>query len=789
MYSLLLAALLLQARTDVVADSARRDSLQQRIVREREGERGEREGRRIPVTDEHLRTAFRTTAAGTMLRRARAARFEQDTALASYEASTYLRISAGIGFSKIGRDRLVFRHENATVVRWHRDVGAWVEVKGARTHLPADAGEVERENADMVNDSDLSPVPYYPGHEPLFSFNGSARVKSTVDERDLVHPIAEGAEAYYTYAIGDSMVFRLPDGATVRLKELLVRPRESRWNVAVGSLWFDVASGQLVRAAYRLAMPMDVWAIVKEEDPEDYEEIPVWVRPMITPMRAQITSIGVEYGLHRGRFWLPRLRTAEGSAQVSFMRVPFKFEQSFRYASVNAIDSLPRIVIATRPQPPDSLSDADKDAWRDSVRLVRREAIRDSVRLGLRDPGFDCDSAGMRTSTRRREDVGLAVAMRIPCDMRRLTSAPELPKSLYDDGEEIFGSAEMEALKREALAMGVQPPLAIGSIPPTLHWGLEFTRFNRIEGFSTGALVEQPLGAGYTAGLLARIGHADLRPNAELSLQRSNMTRLIRARGYHRLVAANDWGNPLSFGSSLSGLLFGRDEGFYYRATGVDVEWSRDDKALWSYRAFAERHGAASVENEFSLGAAFIPNITVRPARFAGAAARFVHTKGLDPRGFRLFTDVRLEGAASDSSASAYGRAAADFTLSQGFGRGSLSLTLSGGSSAGELPPQRRWYIGGAHTVRGQRADTAVNGDAYWLTRLELGGRLQAARPVIFGDLGWVGSRTAWREVARPMSGAGFGLSILDGLVRFDLSRGIHPVRRLRFDAYVEARF
>jgi hemolysin activation/secretion protein len=150
---------------------------------------------------------------------------------------------------------------------------------------------------------------------------------------------------------------------------------------------------------------------------------------------------------------------------------------------------------------------------------------------------------------------------------------------------------------------------------------------------------------------------------------------------------------------------------------------------------------------------------------------------------------VRLEGAASDSSASAYGRAAADFTLSQGFGRGSLSLTLSGGSSAGELPPQRRWYIGGAHTVRGQRADTAVNGDAYWLTRLELGGRLQAARPVIFGDLGWVGSRTAWREVARPMSGAGFGLSILDGLVRFDLSRGIHPVRRLRFDAYVEARF
>lgn len=767
MHVLLLAALALQVQVDVKTDSVRR----------------------IPVTEAHLRTAFRTPAAGTMLRRARAARFEQDSALVSYEASTYLRISAGLGFARIGRDRLIFRHENATVVRWHRDVGAWIEVKGARTHLPTTPEEAEREGADIVNDADLSPVPYFPGHEPLFSFNGSDAMKATVDERDLIHPIAEGAEAYYTYAVGDSVTFRLADGTTVRLRELLVRPRESRWNVAVGSLWFDVVSGQLVRAAYRLAVPMDIWAIVKEEDPEDYEEIPVAVRPMISPMYAQITSIGVEYGLYRGRFWLPRLRTAEGNAQVSFMRVPFKFEQSFRYASVNAIDSLPRITIVRRPQPPDSLSEADQEAWRDSVRNVRRQAIRDSVRLGLRNPGFDCDSLGMRTSTRRHEDVGLSVAMRVPCDTRRLATAPELPKSLYDEGDELFGSAEMEALKREALAMGVQPPLAIGGIPPTVRWGLELTRFNRIEGFSSAVQVDQPLGAGYTATLLGRLGHADLEPNAELSLSRTNLTRLMRIRGYHRLVAANDWGNPLSFGSSLSALLFGRDEGFYYRATGAEVEWSRADRALWTYRAFAEQQSPARVENEFSLGAAFMPNIAARRARYAGGAARFVHTRGLDPNGFRVFTDVRLEGAASDSSASAYGRGAADVTISQGVRRAAVAVTLSGGSSVGELPPQRRWYLGGAHTVRGQRVDTAVSGNAYWLARLELGGGFQAARPVIFGDVGWVGARDRWRTVGRPMSGAGVGVSVLDGLIRVDASRGIHPVRRIRLDMYVEAKF
>ena len=114
---------------------------------------------------------------------------------------------------------------------------------------------------------------------------------------------------------------------------------------------------------------------------------------------------------------------------------------------------------------------------------------------------------------------------------------------------------------------------------------------------------------------------------------------------------------------------------------------------------------------------------------------------------------------------------------------------MSGGSSLGDLPSERRWYMGGAHTVRGQRPDTAVSGDAFWLARLELGGRFQAARPVVFGDIGWTGSRERLGEIGRPLSGAGVGLSVLDGLVRVDLSRGIHPGHRIRLDTYVEARF
>lgn len=757
-------------------------------------EEREREPKRASVTAQHMATAFRTPAARALLERARASRLRQDSALQAYEATAYLRVSAGMSISKVGRNRLIFRHENVTRVKWNRDVGAWVDVKGARTVIPIAPKEVQEEEArEPLEDADMVSIPYYPGQEPLLAFNSNGVVKAQVDERELVHPLAEGAEAYYTYIAGDSMSFRLPDGKIVALRELRVRPRQPKWNVAVGSLWFDVASGQLVRAAYRLAEPMDIWAHVKEEDPQDYEEIPIWVRPMITPMRAQVSAIAVEYGLYQGRFWMPRLRLAEGHAQVSFMRVPFRFEQSYRYHSVNVVEPLPEIRVASRPEPPDSLDEAEREIWRDSVNDARREARRveaDSVRRGLKT-GVGCNESDMRIMTRRNRNANLKVAVRVPCDMAALASSPELPKSIYDDGEEIFGSVERDALIKEALAMGAQPPMAFGSVPPTVAWGLEFTRFNRVEGLSTGALVEQRLGGGYTARLLGRIGFADLEPNVELGISRTNLTRTITVRGYNRLVAANDWGNPLAFGSSLSSLLFGRDEGFYYRATGAELEWLREKPtgARASVRLFAEQQRSARKELDRALGPAFIANTEARKGGYAGLAGRLTHSKGLDPNAFRMFTDLRAEGALSDSSRAAYGRMALDLTLTQGMGPAAAALTMSGGSSIGPVPPQRRWFLGGAHTVRGQRADTSQSGNAYWLGRLEVGTAVQGVRPVIFGDIGWTGLRESWQDIARPMSGVGIGASALDGLIRLDLARGIYPEKLTRMYLYVDARF
>jgi hypothetical protein len=757
------------------------------------------------VTAEDQRTAFKDATAKATLLHARVARLTQDSALTSYDAMSYERVSVGMGFTKLGRDRLLFRHESAARVRWQQGVGVWMDAKGSRTAFPMVASEDARKEVKQeMRDPDLNAsIPYFPGYEPLWI--GSDVARAQVDENEIVNPIADGAEAYYTYVTGDSVSFKLPNGTVIQLRELKVRPREPKWNLAVGSLWFDTRSGQLVRAAYRLAIPIDIWAIATQDDPKSMDDVPVWVKPMITPMKAEVSAIAVEYGLHEGRFWMPRLRMAEGSAQVSFMHVPFKMEESFKYASVNGKDSLPAITLASaapRTRMPDSLTFEQQQEWRDSVREVARARVRatnDSIRRGLRKRDVrrsQCDTSDVRITTTTRYSGQLAVATRIPCDESKLENSSDLPPSIYDPGEELFGSKELDELRAEALSLGAQAPFSFGMRggvlpPPSINYGPSLMRYNRIEGLSLGASIEQELGGGYSASALGRLGVADLEPNVELTLMRTNVTKSIQVSGYNHLVSASDWGHPLSFGSSFSALMFGRDEGFYYRATGGELSGDRQSSfgggTRLNWRAFVEQERTATVKTNFAVnGADFPANLEARRGTYFGVGGHIGHEYGLDPQGMRLLTDLRVEAAKGDSL---YGRAALDFTASHGLGRLAGSLTLAGGSSIGGLPSQRRWYLGGSQTVRGQSPDTAQSGNAFWLTRAELGSNDAGMRPTVFADLGWVGDRAKIGDIVRPMSGVGAGVSFLDGLFRFDVARGIYPRKQFRVDLYLESKF
>ena len=673
----------------------------------------------------------------------------------------------GLGFRKIARERLLMRMERAARVVWSRNNPAYVEILGKREAFPALNGILDREDSEIDDVNDGVPIPYFPGRETLWV--GSGIAKADIDASEIVHPLARGAEAYYTYASGDSVSFQLPGGRRIAIRELVVRPRAPKWNVALGSLWFDASNARLVRAVFRLAEPMDIWAIaMKRQRGRTTGRCSAKVgKGMMSPLKAQINAVTVEYGRHEGRFWMPRLQALDGSAQAGMFRVPFKMEQSFKYASVNG--SIPVDIPAI----------AVMDTAQDSVsRAYRRQRARTA-----------CTDSGSTQRVSRRIEGSLQVVIRTSCDTAALASSSALPKSIYDEGDELLSNDERDALIDEALGLGAQA----GWTPqkPVFDYGLGQTRYNKVEALSSGVAASQTLGRGYTARASARIGIGDWQPNGELGMWRSNGRTSLAVNAYRRLSAADDFNNPFSFSASLSSLLFGRDEGFYYRRFGIEFAGTPDDSATTMWKVFAEHHSDADRKTRFSLakaigGDGFDDNIDADDGNFIGAAVERHATHGLNPTGFRAFGGVKLEAAAGDMS---YGRGMVDVTLTNSLFSGiDGAITVGGGYSGGRVPLQRQWFLGGSQSVRGQSAGV-VRGDAFWMGRLELGTNTVGARPVAFYDIGWAGSRDEFSDPGWPISGAGIGASFLDGLVRFDVARGIYPERKIRANLYFEARF
>jgi hypothetical protein len=748
---------------------------------------------RRAVTAELLRSAYLDDESRGLVTRARRERLAQDSSLKSYEAigRQRLTVTAAIGG---GVQRTAYRVESAFRIRWRDSVGAEIQLTGARVGVPI-VREAETEVLENeVRNPDLSPIPYSSGQEPLWPVSRTTR--AGVDDR-LVHPLATGAEAYYTYESGATTRIGLPNGRELVVRELKVRPRSPQSNLAVGSLWFDDATGQLVRAGYRLAAPITLHVrspnTVLGDTKKPNPIAMMIIKGLVSPFKVEISGVAVEYGMYQGRYWLPKSRSLEARGQVSFAKIAVEIEQSFTYPTINGPATLTQVV-ANEPtvdpvDVPDSLTGDRLRKWRDSVRIASAAsyiARTKAFNASLNKP--PCDSTGYRLVARRRADIDLPVAVKYSCDVSVLVKSPDFTGPLYAADEDVFDAKVRNEMLDRALPFGAQSAMALGALPrPDFQYGLSMTRYNRIEGLSSGIHVEQQLGGGYFTGVTGRIGTADHEPDGDLSFARTNLNTTIALRGYNRLVSANDWGNPLSFGSSVSALLFGRDEGFYYRASGAELTWTSERSTQLNWRLFAEQERTARQHTDYTWGASFVPNIEAATGPFAGADVLWLHTTGVDPHGLRTTTNLRLEAAGGDST---YGRGALDVTLMRRLvGRLSGALTLSGGSSVGALPAQRRWFLGGTQTIRGQSADTAQSGNAFWMTRAELASEQMGYRVALFTDLGWVGDRSAISSVGRPLSGAGVGFSGFDGLIRLDVARGFYPRKQTRIAFYLGGKF
>ncbi|MBI3790295.1 MAG: hypothetical protein HY275_05400 [Gemmatimonadetes bacterium] len=726
-----------------------------------------RPARRIAVSQGALATAFKDPAARALLLRARAARLSVDSALLSYSAKSYRRATVKLGFREVGLEKTVYRQESSGLVQWGRSTGAKVTLTGQREDSPLAPGRV-RATASV-------PFPYFPGSETLW-IGGAAIARDEVDEARVVHPIARGSEAYYTYAIGDSVRMSLPGGQLLTLRELRVTPRAPTYNVLVGSFWFDEGSAQLVRATYRLAAEADLTSRARNAINDGRAQVPFLVRQLAFPLRAELSLISIESSLYEGRFWLPRSHVASGIVRLNLGTLPVMLEERFSYESVNG--DAPVVPAGAAPV---------GIRWDTLTRVApkeRRAVAQAWVKAEDERRKRECAAGPTWHMMQERYGGRVPTYIEVPCDTAALARSSDLPEKMYDATEE-------RAAALDASARGLDLGRQAAFRPQLPTWTAGFAdgmlRYNRVEGLSLGARIRQELGAGYVFDGMARVGSGDRWVNGEIGLARTNGTETWRVAAYAKTVAEGDWGTPFGFPESMMSALFARDEGFYARTWGGELTRTVGGDLL---RVFVEGQGNAAVTTRWSAryfgdDPAFLSNVRALEGTWAGAQIRQRWARGVDVTTGRWTLETNLEGAGGTTS---YGRLMADALGATSLGGVGGTLVLAAGGAAGTLPAQRAFMLGGARTVRGQVAGTMM-GDAFWLVRAEVGPTWPIARPVVFYDAGWAGPRTTSPIAMRPMSGAGVGVTALDGLVRLDVARGIWPSTAVRVDFSWAARF
>jgi outer membrane translocation and assembly module TamA len=308
-----------------------------------------------------------------------------------------------------------------------------------------------------------------------------------------------------------------------------------------------------------------------------------------------------------------------------------------------------------------------------------------------------------------------------------------------------------------------------------------------VEGLSVGArgIVRHPLG---TAQATVRLGTADLTPNAELAATHPRWGRTLSASLYHQLAAVDP--AAMSMGSSAAALLFGRDAGEYYRATGArfDVTPAATERPWYRWSLFAERQRPVERGTVWSaarlLGSDrdFRPNLDADPADLVGASLSLTPWWGSDPLAPQAGLEYYLEGATGDREFSR-SRLVARTLLPVGT-RHRIGLEAGAGTSWGDLPAQANWFLGGSETLRGYDPSTLV-GSSFLRGRAGITQANTAFGLTLFGDAGWAGDRSAF-DADDLLFSAGAGATVLDGLLRFDVSRALREPTGWKLDLYLD---
>ncbi len=688
-----------------------------------------------------------------LMERARAARGRTDTTLQSFEVTWRERAYLGLDAERLRRERLLFRQERAARVHWRQGDERVVKWLGIRQQSAFGRAEEDPEITFAFLD---------PSSDRLF-----------LGDVWAVHPLADTAAIHYRYRSGDTLQIHLPAlDRAVTMVEVVVEPREARFNLVAASLWLDLETALLIRAVYRPARDFDL----EKDQPEEAGDVPRFLKPI----RFATDWAVIEYGLQEFRWWLPSRMAFKGRGRIaSAATFPLEVEWSFDEYVMNAPETLdPGEDLPLGWERTVLRGDSAQDGWRARRRRMReRERAEEGDEdVRLEPAKLDNPDAGGRTGSDDDADAGTAIVILPPREI--LENSPELPEPI-GTGEPLLSPEEVRAARSQLEGIEL-PPEAAGK--PSLIGPVSMLRYNRVEALSVGVGVSVPTGAHTALRVKGRFGVADLYPNGELYFGRTTERGEIGFAVYRRLDPIGDWGNPLGLANSFNALFLGTDDGQYFRATGVEVAADRVFSQLrLEGRLFAERHRTAEKNTDVSIanlisGNKFQPVLQADSGDVVGLSTRLRVWSSPESPGPAISGTLWGElGGGDFEYARVAGSTAAVLPLGHRFG---AAVELGAGIAGGTVPAQRRYYLGGPYTLRGYETG-ARQGEDFWMGRFEFAallgrvdrfGPARAIRLVGFFDAGWAGESFSTQDHALAVGG---GVSLLDGLFRIDLAKGL----------------
>lgn len=706
---------------------------------------------------------FADRATQELVARAAARHREQDSTVQSYTAKIRYRVSFSFARRKWGDPLPVAVEEQEATIAWQLPNDLRVNLLGRRS-------------ASQLQGVDLSSTFSHPWFVPR-TLGDSLRIfgASQTPDRAAPHPLAPGAEQYYRYAAGDSIVMATA-GRRITVQVITITPKRADGAFVAGRMWVDVRSGDVVRFTFRF-VGTQLWNSGNGTAGDSASDR----KASQFVSRVLELNADLEYALQNGSHWLPYRQTIAGKVTVPLgvdFAVPFEAQTTFDDYDVN--NGTP--VVFDAPFPRDTTA-----RGRNGGRLFAGgrggPPPRRPDSLGRRP-----DSLTFRLRARNRTGYlaggGRYEIHRPPADsMRRYNGWGD---SLVLDDQSSDHQRVQQAMTDLARLTDKLPRAMTGR--PGVGFGWEkvsdVLRYNRVEGTTLAAAGHLPVPLSFSDvyGTL-RYGFGDERIMARLALVRDAPRGRLTVAVSRDLRDTDPYTDGLSLGNSLRGILTGHDDGAYLLGQGGSVRYEtshgRDTDISWG----------ATLEDETSVtnhARAFVPRITgddgyfgvSTPARDGLAATGLLRVQHDGPVVHWL---VDMSGGAVGGAGA--GRIATELRFPSLLGRW-VSARLKAGLAIGvDSVPQFALRAGGLNTVRGYDFARS-SGDMLWATQVDVSRPTQRRVKLIgFADAGQAGFRNHFGD-APFLSSVGVGISVLGGLIRADLSQPLTATsgRGPRFD-------